>query len=134
MFKPVSSRLNVNEMELNVLDYWQKEDIFHSSVQNREGKTRVCFFTRARQRQMASRVSIMYWQGCSRTSSHATGPCADTMSSAGAAGIHTACRLRSKLRRNSALRISSRLKITVSLNSTSYAGNPLLHISRNGRS
>lgn len=31
-------------MELKVLDYWQKEDIFHSSVQNREGKKEYVFY------------------------------------------------------------------------------------------
>lgn len=37
MFKPVSSKLNVNKMELSVLDFWQKEDIFKLSMKNREG-------------------------------------------------------------------------------------------------
>ena len=31
-------------MELEVLDYWKKEDIFHSSVKNREGKTEYVFY------------------------------------------------------------------------------------------
>lgn len=44
MFKPVSSRLNVNEMELGVLKYWQKEDIFHSSVDQRAGKKEYVFY------------------------------------------------------------------------------------------
>jgi isoleucyl-tRNA synthetase len=44
MFKPVSSKLNVNQMELEVLDYWKKEDIFHSSTKNREGKTEYVFY------------------------------------------------------------------------------------------
>jgi isoleucyl-tRNA synthetase len=44
MFKPVSSKLNANQMELEVLDYWKKEDIFHSSIKNREGKTEYVFY------------------------------------------------------------------------------------------
>ncbi len=44
MFKPVSSKLNVNQMELEVLEYWKKEDVFHASTRNREGKTEYVFF------------------------------------------------------------------------------------------
>ncbi len=44
MFKPVSSKLNANQMELEVLKFWKKEDIFHASIKNREGKTEYVFY------------------------------------------------------------------------------------------
>ncbi len=44
MFKPVSSKLNVNQMELEVLDYWKKEDVFHASTRNREGQQEYVFY------------------------------------------------------------------------------------------
>ena len=44
MFKPVSSKLNVNAMELSILEFWKKEDIFHASIKNREDKTEYVFF------------------------------------------------------------------------------------------
>ena len=44
MFKPVSSKLNVNQMELSIMDFWKKEDVFHSSVRNREGHPDYVFF------------------------------------------------------------------------------------------
>ena len=44
MFKPVSSKLNLNQMELAIIDYWKKEDIFHASVANREGNPEYVFF------------------------------------------------------------------------------------------
>ena len=36
MFKPVSSKINIGQMELSILDFWKKEDIFHASIENRE--------------------------------------------------------------------------------------------------
>jgi len=44
MFKPVSSKLNVNAMELSILEFWKKEDIFHASIKNREDKTEYVFY------------------------------------------------------------------------------------------
>ena len=44
MFKPVSPKLNMNEMELSVIDYWNKEAIFHSSIENRKGKPEYVFY------------------------------------------------------------------------------------------
>ena len=44
MFKPVSSKLNANQMEQEVLKFWKKEDIFHASIKNREGKTEYVFY------------------------------------------------------------------------------------------
>lgn len=44
MFKPVSSKLNVNQMELSILKFWKKEDIFHASIEKREGQPEYVFF------------------------------------------------------------------------------------------
>lgn len=44
MFKPVSSKLNINQMELSIIDYWKKDDIFHASIANREGKPEYVFY------------------------------------------------------------------------------------------
>jgi len=44
MFKPVSSKLNVNEMELSILEYWKTEDVFKRSVENRNGKPEYVFY------------------------------------------------------------------------------------------
>jgi isoleucyl-tRNA synthetase len=41
MFEPVSSRLNINLLESEVLRFWQKHDIFHQSMDRRRG-TGVC--------------------------------------------------------------------------------------------
>ena len=44
MFKPVSSRLNVNEMEESVLKFWNDEKIFEKSTENRKGGKEYIFF------------------------------------------------------------------------------------------
>ena len=44
MFKPVSSKLNANAMELSILEFWKKEDIFHASINNREGNPEYVFY------------------------------------------------------------------------------------------
>ena len=44
MFKPVSSKLNANAMELSILEFWKKEDIFHSSINNRDGNPEYVFY------------------------------------------------------------------------------------------
>jgi len=44
MFKPVSSKLNANAMELSILEFWKKEDIFHASTNNREGDPEYVFY------------------------------------------------------------------------------------------
>jgi isoleucyl-tRNA synthetase len=44
MFKPVSSKLNVNAMELTILKFWKKEDIFHASINTREGNPEYVFY------------------------------------------------------------------------------------------
>lgn len=44
MFKPVSSKLNINEMEKSILDFWKREDIFHASIRNREGGKEYIFY------------------------------------------------------------------------------------------
>ncbi len=44
MFKPVSPKLNVNEMEESVLKFWNDEDIFKKSTENRKGGREYIFF------------------------------------------------------------------------------------------
>jgi len=43
-FKPVSSRVNLPQMETAVLAFWQKKDIFEQSVAQRQGGPRFVFF------------------------------------------------------------------------------------------
>ena len=44
MFKPVSPKLNVTEMEEKILRHWQWHDIFHKSMDQREGGKEYVFF------------------------------------------------------------------------------------------
>ena len=44
MFEPVSSRLNINLLEEEILRFWQKNDIFHQSMISREGGPEYVFF------------------------------------------------------------------------------------------
>ncbi|HEY9122338.1 MAG TPA: isoleucine--tRNA ligase [Brevefilum sp.] len=44
MFKPVSSRLNINLLENEILRFWQQNDIFHKSMESREGGPEYVFF------------------------------------------------------------------------------------------
>ena len=44
MFKPVSSKLNINEMELSVLDFWKEEMVFKRSTENRAGGNEYVFY------------------------------------------------------------------------------------------
>lgn len=44
MFKPVSSKININEMELSILDFWKKNDIFLASVDKRKNGKEFVFY------------------------------------------------------------------------------------------
>jgi len=44
MFEPVSSRLNINLLESEVLRFWQKKDIFHKSMDNRRDGPEYVFY------------------------------------------------------------------------------------------
>lgn len=44
MFEPVSSRLNIILLESEILRFWQKNDIFHESMKQREGGQEYVFF------------------------------------------------------------------------------------------
>ncbi len=44
MFKPVTSKLNVNKMELSILDFWKKEQIFKKSLDMRQGNEEYVFY------------------------------------------------------------------------------------------
>jgi isoleucyl-tRNA synthetase len=44
LFKPVSPRLNVSRMEEEVLNYWKDQDVFHQSIELRQGAPEYVFF------------------------------------------------------------------------------------------
>lgn len=44
MFKPVSSRLNISLLENEILRFWQQNDIFHKSMETREGGPEYVFY------------------------------------------------------------------------------------------
>ncbi len=44
MFKPVSPKLDITDMELKVLRYWQTHEIFHKSMSSREGSPEYVFY------------------------------------------------------------------------------------------
>ncbi len=44
MFEPVSSKLNINLLEQEILRFWQKHDIFHQSMETREGGPEYVFY------------------------------------------------------------------------------------------
>ena len=44
MFKPVSPKLNITLMEEGVLRYWKSKDIFHKTLEEREGGPEYVFF------------------------------------------------------------------------------------------
>jgi isoleucyl-tRNA synthetase len=44
MFKQVNSRLDITKMEESILQFWKKDDIFHQSILQREGKPDYVFF------------------------------------------------------------------------------------------
>ena len=44
MFKPVPSKLNVIQKELEILEFWKDRNIFERSVQNREGGKEYVFY------------------------------------------------------------------------------------------
>ena len=44
MFEPVSSRLNINLLEEEILRFWKQNDVFHQSMTSREGGPEYVFF------------------------------------------------------------------------------------------
>ncbi len=44
MFKPVSSRLNITLLENEILRFWQQNDIFHKSMESRDGGPEYVFY------------------------------------------------------------------------------------------
>ncbi len=44
MFKPVSSNLDSEQLESDVLNFWKKHDVFHQSMETREGGPEYVFF------------------------------------------------------------------------------------------
>ena len=68
------------------------------------------FFMKVRRLPTASRVCIMCWRGLLRISSRVIKPCAVSMSPGAVVGIPTACRWKSRLKRNWDLPTSSRLR------------------------
>lgn len=44
MFRPVSSKVEIQELELEILRFWQENDIFHKSVEARKGGPKYVFY------------------------------------------------------------------------------------------
>lgn len=44
MFRPVSPKLNINQMEESILELWKKEDVFQKTMQHRDGKPEYVFY------------------------------------------------------------------------------------------
>lgn len=44
MFRPVSPKLNVNQMEEGILKLWQEKDVFHKTLQERKGNPEYVFY------------------------------------------------------------------------------------------
>lgn len=44
MFKPVSPKLNINEMEESVLKFWQEKDVFRQTLRDRKGGPEYVFY------------------------------------------------------------------------------------------
>lgn len=44
MFKPISPKLNVTQMEEDVLGFWKERDIFHQTMKEREGAPEYVFY------------------------------------------------------------------------------------------
>lgn len=44
MFKPVSAKLNVIQLEKDILEYWKKENIFQKTLKEREGNPEYVFY------------------------------------------------------------------------------------------
>ena len=58
MFKPVSSKLNVNEMELAILKFWKDKEIFKRVTEERKGGKNLSFM-KGRPLPMENQASIM---------------------------------------------------------------------------
>lgn len=43
-FAPVSPKLDINELELGVLDFWREKDVFHRAMSEREGGPKFVFY------------------------------------------------------------------------------------------
>lgn len=44
MFRPVSPKLNVNQMEEGILAYWKDKDVFHKTIKERKGSPEYVFY------------------------------------------------------------------------------------------
>lgn len=44
MFRPVSPKLNVNQMEEGILAYWKDKDVFHKTLKERKGSPEYVFY------------------------------------------------------------------------------------------
>lgn len=44
MFRPVSPKLNINQMEESILALWKEKDVFQKTMENREGKPEYVFY------------------------------------------------------------------------------------------
>ena len=89
MFQPVSSKLDVNQMENAVLQFWKEYDIFHQSMQLRAGQSGICFYEGPPTAN--GKPGVHHVGRALKIFSHAT-RMRGTMSAAGVVGIHTAYR------------------------------------------
>ena len=44
MLKPVSEKLNLPQVDLDILKFWEEKQVFARSIQEREGKADFVFF------------------------------------------------------------------------------------------
>jgi len=44
MFRPVSPKLNINQMEENILAFWKENDVFHRTLSERKGNPEYVFY------------------------------------------------------------------------------------------
>ena len=68
MFKSVSSRVSLPEMEEGVLQFWKEEDIFRRTESEREGGPRFMLYEGPAHGQRYAGYPPCAWRGCSRTS------------------------------------------------------------------
>ena len=103
MFKSVSSRLDVPAMEEGILNFWEREQIFKKTFEQRQGRPEYVFFEgppTANGRPGTHHVLARAFKDMFP----ATRSCAASTSRGAAAGTRMVCRWRSRSRRSTASR------------------------------
>ena len=91
MFKPVSPKVNVLEVEAEQLAFWKEQDVFHKTMEEREGGPNYVIYEgppTANGKPGTHHVLARAFEAGFR----ATKPCEDTMSCARVGGIRMGCR------------------------------------------